>query len=106
MRIYQAQRRGSVCWKAMAEDAAILIAVAYGEITEGCAAKALNTDRVSLRGLLQDALRVAAERTGAAVDRDERLEPFTAVACQSVVEPPGGLNRRSGRKRKVRKEGA
>lgn len=72
MRSYQAMRRGSVSYKTLAEDAAVLIAYAAGEVSEGRAAKSLGVDRLELRGRYRQALDLAAKRCGVEV-ADERL---------------------------------
>lgn len=55
MRDYQARRRGSVSYKTQAEDAAVLVALAAGEITTSCAATCLGVDIVEVRKRLADA---------------------------------------------------
>lgn len=77
MREYQAARRGSRSYKSEAEDSAVLVALAMGEISEGKAARALGLDRVSVRDRLQILLREGCERANTPwCDRDSRLDVF------------------------------
>lgn len=79
MREYQAKRRGSVSYKSAAEDASVLIAFALGLISEGRAAKAIYTDRVSLRGKLEDMVRDGCKRAGAPCEYNSELEAFSVT---------------------------
>lgn len=88
MREYMARRRkgpDALSWKSLAEDAAILVAYAHGEVSEGRAAATLGLDRIDLRKRLRAALRLANELTGTPPDIDPALEPMIVDA--SMAEP-------------------
>ncbi len=80
MREYQAKRRGSVSHKSAAEDSSVLIAFALGLISEGRAAKALDTDRVSLRGKLEGMARSGCSLAGVPGEYNSDLEVFCVTA--------------------------
>lgn len=65
-RAYMARRRGSVSYKTLAEDAAVLLAVAAGEVTEGRGASTLSLDRVELRKRVNEMIVAGCWRCGVA----------------------------------------
>lgn len=84
MRDYQANRRGSTSYKTMAEDSAVLVALAAGEITVSCAANVLGTDIVSVREKLAQATAVGVEVVRVA------LHDRMAAMKKSLEELPNG----------------
>lgn len=61
-REYKARRRGTLPWKSIAEDAAVLVAWARGELSEGQAARTLGCDRVEARERLWRAIEAGMAR--------------------------------------------
>lgn len=64
MRAYMARRRKSKSWKTFAEDAAVLCALAAGEVTTSAAAKVLGLDIVGVRERLAEFVAVGIRQVG------------------------------------------
>ncbi len=71
MRAYMARRRGTKrSYKSEVEDAAVLIAWAAGELSEGVASRTLGLDRVTTRERLQALVAAGVDRAKGGDDVD------------------------------------